>query len=126
MATHAPIKPGQRRFAKAMRRDPTPTERMFWHGVRAGRLDGMKFRRQVPMLGFIADFVCHDAKLIVEIDGWQHGGTVAGRSRDGRRNKAFAQAGFMTLRFANEAVAEDLDAVLGEVRAVARSRIETR
>ncbi|MBO0905889.1 endonuclease domain-containing protein [Jiella sonneratiae] len=126
MATHARITPAHRRLAKSMRRDPTPAERAFWHGVRAGRLDELKFRRQVPMLGFIADFVCHEARLIVEIDGWQHDGTAAGRSQDTRRDEAFATADFLTLRFENELVAGDLDAVLGKVRAVARSRIEGR
>ena len=107
-----------------MRIDPTPAERAFWHGVRAGRLEGLKFRRQVPMLGFIADFVCYEARLIVEIDGWQHGGTAAGRSSDESRDGAFAAAGFLTLRFANEMILEDLDSVLAKVAAAARLRIE--
>ncbi|WP_456237592.1 endonuclease domain-containing protein [Jiella pelagia] len=126
MATHVPIKPRHRRFAKTMRIDPTPAERAFWHGVRAGRLEGLKFRRQVPMLGFIADFVCYEARLIVEIDGWQHGGTAAGRSRDEGRGEAFAAAGFLTLRFTNETVVADLGAVLAKVASVACLRIERR
>ncbi|WP_342635635.1 endonuclease domain-containing protein [Jiella endophytica] len=126
MAMHAPINPKHRRFAKRMRLDPTPAERAFWYGVKAVRLGGLKFRRQVPMLGFIVDFVCYEAKLIVEIDGWQHDGTVAARSRDTRRDAAFAEAGYLTLRFANETVLDDVDKVLATVLVAARSRIERR
>lgn len=101
-----------------MRRDPTPAERWFWQAVRAERLDGLKFRRQEPLLGFIADFVCFEERLIVELDGWQHG---ENRS-DAARDAAFAEAGFLTLRFANEAVLDDVDAVAAVVLTEARRR----
>ncbi|MAU98040.1 MAG: hypothetical protein CMP81_19550 [Fulvimarina sp.] len=123
MTFRAPTPPRHRHFAKAMRVDPTPAERRFWQGVRAGRLAGLKLRRQVPMLGFIADFVCYEARLIVEIDGWQHEQTATGRLTDERRDAAFAEADFLTLRFSNETVLADLDAVLAKVLTVARSRI---
>ena len=102
-----------------MRHDPTPAEQRLWNAVRSGRLGGLKFRRQEPLLGFVADFVCFKARLIVECDGWQH----AGSGRDAVRDAAFAAAGFLTLRFPNEAVMEDLDAVTGKVTAAARARI---
>ena len=55
-----------------MRRKPTEAEERLWHELRSRRLDRIKFRRQVPISGYIVDFVCLDAKLIVEIDGSQH------------------------------------------------------
>ncbi|UIJ70531.1 endonuclease domain-containing protein [Aurantimonas sp. HBX-1] len=108
-----------------MRADPTAAERRFWHRVRAGRLGGLKFRRQVPMLGIIADFVCAEALLVVELDGWQHRGTRDGAARDASRDAALAEAGYLVLRFDNEDVLADLDAVAVAVRvlAVARERI---
>ncbi|NDV87711.1 DUF559 domain-containing protein [Aurantimonas aggregata] len=123
MSPHRLVPSRHRRFARAMRADPTEAERRFWHLVRAGRLGGLKFRRQLPMLGFIADFVCAEARLVVELDGWQHGGTPEGAAKDARRDVAFAEAGYLILRFDNEAVLADIDAVAGRVLAVARERV---
>lgn len=58
-----------RTFAKAMRREPTDAEYVLWQLLRGHRLKGLKFRRQVPLGPYIADFVCHACKLIVEVDG---------------------------------------------------------
>jgi very-short-patch-repair endonuclease len=55
-----------------MRREPTEAEDRLWQELRGRRLDRIKFRRQVPIGKFIADFVCTEARLIVEIDGSQH------------------------------------------------------
>ena len=85
------------RFAKSMRRQPTEAERAIWHVVRAGRLDGLKFKRQVPLGPYIVDFICFEAKLIVEVDGGQHGDSP----RDARRDAYFAGVGLRTLRIWN-------------------------
>jgi very-short-patch-repair endonuclease len=61
-----------RGFARVMRHEPTDGERRLWSRLRDRRLNGYKFRRQVPIEGFIVDFYCMEAKLIVEIDGSQH------------------------------------------------------
>jgi len=68
-----------------MRSEPTLAERKLWLLLRSSRLEGRKFRRQVPMGAFIADFVCHESKVVVEVDGGQHGGEAM----------FFATSGFM-------------------------------
>jgi very-short-patch-repair endonuclease len=65
--------------------------------LRAGRLGGLKFKRQVPLGRYIADFICFEEKLIVEVDGGQHSGSAA----DAERDRFFASEGFQTLRVWN-------------------------
>ena len=55
-----------------MRREMTDAESKLWRMLRRRQMDGRKFRRQVPIGRYIADFVCHEAKLIIEVDGGQH------------------------------------------------------
>ncbi|MER0239598.1 endonuclease domain-containing protein [Fulvimarina sp. MAC8] len=123
MPSHRDVKPEHRGYARRMRRMPTDAERILWHRVRADRLPGLRFRRQVPMLGFIADLVCHEARLIVELDDWQHIGLAANAARDRHRDTAFAKAGYLTLRIDNDDVIEDVDAVATRIAAIARERI---
>ncbi|MBU4531326.1 MAG: DUF559 domain-containing protein [Hoeflea sp.] len=105
-----------RNFARSMRRAPTEAEARLWGALRNRRLDGLKFRRQVPMGAYIADFVCMEAKLIVEVDGVQH----AGNQRDLVRDAALAGLGFRVLRFWNDDVMRDLEATRATIIAFAR------
>ncbi len=90
--------------AKAMRREPTRAEQAMWRLLRNGGLDGLKFRRQVPLGGYIADFACFDPKLIVECDGGQHGGRA-----DQERDAWFRAQGFRVIRMWNAEVLDDGD-----------------
>ncbi len=63
--------------AKRLRTDSTDAERLMWSRLRTHRLLGWKFKRQQPIGGYIVDFVCFDAKLVVEVDGGQHADAVA-------------------------------------------------
>jgi very-short-patch-repair endonuclease len=72
--------------ARSMRTQPSRAERAVWEIVRGGKL-GAKFRRQHPIAGFIADFACIDAKLIVEVDGLSHDDEVQ-RAYDHARTQA--------------------------------------
>lgn len=112
-------KPPQRHraFAKAMRADATRAENLLWQALRGGKLDGLKFRRQVPMDGYIVDFVCFKARLIIEVDGGQHSQSAADAARDAH----FVAGGFRVLRFWNDAVERDLDHVCAHILHVARS-----
>lgn len=92
---HRDVPESKRRFAKNMRSTATDAERRLWRMLRAGRLDGLKFQRQVPIDGYVADFVCFEARLIVEADGSQHAESASDRARDAH----FAAVGFLTLRF---------------------------
>jgi very-short-patch-repair endonuclease len=101
--------------ARSLRHELTPAERLLWGGLRNARLDGFKFRRQMWLKGYIADFACVEAMLVVEADGSQHG---AAEQYDARRSNAFAEEGFQTLRFWNSEIFENLDGVLVAIRAV--------
>ena len=106
-----PVPPSHRQFARAMRSDATKAENMLWQALRNKQLDGLKFKRQVPLDGFIADFVCFAPKLIVEVDGAQH----AGSGRDVERDRHFSSQGFMVLRFWNDDIVKNLDGACREI-----------
>lgn len=99
---------------RELRREMTPQEKVLWARLRGRRLAGSKFRRQMWLAGFIADFACPEAKLVVEADGSQHADDA---SYDARRAAAFGKAGWRTLRFWNNEINEDLDAVLTAILA---------
>ncbi len=96
-----------RGHAKAMRRNPTEAERKMWLLLKDRRFAGYKFPRQVPIGRYIADFVCHSARLIVELDGSQHQGADSDRLRD----KWFEAKGFATLHIWNNALSENPESV---------------
>ncbi|MCJ2067732.1 endonuclease domain-containing protein [Methylobacterium sp. J-030] len=108
--------PRLRAFAREQRRSYTRAEDAVWQQVRGGRFHGLKFRRQVPIPPYIADFLCASARLIVELDGEPHE-TEARRLRDAKRDAWLKGQGFTVLRFPNELVLSNLDAVLNTVRA---------
>jgi very-short-patch-repair endonuclease len=112
--SHIEIPQRLRLNAKQMRKAPTDGERKFWHAVRAQRLGGLLFRRQVPIAGYIVDFVCHEKRLVVEIDGAKHG-TEAERARDAARTEVLVREGYRVIRFWNEDVARHLSGVLDRI-----------
>jgi len=83
--------------ARSMRRQPTLAEQKLWSLLRNRRFVGFKFRRQVPIGPYIADFVCYEAKLIIEADGSQH----ADNARDLVRDAELERRGFRLLRLWN-------------------------
>lgn len=94
------VPPPHRSFARAMRSDATKAENLLWQALRNRKLEGLKFRRQVPLDGYILDFVCFEARLIVEVDGGQHSQSA----RDAVRDRHFESKGFRTLRVWNDEV----------------------
>ncbi|MER8576935.1 endonuclease domain-containing protein [Mesorhizobium sp. M1338] len=113
---HQPVPPAKRSFARSLRREATEAEDRLWHELRDRRLDRIKFRRQVPIGKYIADFVCFEAGLIIEIDGSQHAESDSDRIR-----KADLEArGFRILRFWNDDVLRDLNAVCDTIIAYVR------
>jgi very-short-patch-repair endonuclease len=95
--------------ARRLRREMTPTEKRLWKAIRGRRFAGFKFRRQTPIAGYIADFYCAEARLIIELDGESHLGKE--RSDDERR-QALEAKGFKVLRFWDTNVYDELEAVL--------------
>jgi very-short-patch-repair endonuclease len=100
----------QRGTAKRLRRELTDAERKLWHVLCAHRFEGVGFRRQMPMGPYIADFVAHRMRLIVEVDGGQHdsGPSI---TRDQWRDEWFANRGYTVLRFPNHEVLGNIDGV---------------
>ena len=87
--------------ARTLRREQTPAEMRLWGHLRARRLQGFKFRRQVTIGPYIVDFLCHEARLIVEVDGSQH---QARGSYDLQRTRYLERCGFHVLRYWNNEV----------------------
>ena len=107
---HTPIPPQRRANARRMRKAMTEAELKFWNAVRAHRLMGLSFRRQVPIAGFIIDFACPAQNLAVEIDGTQHAQDLD-LAYDRARTARLEADGWTVLRFWNEDVLRDLDNV---------------
>ena len=99
--------------ARALRISQTEAEAKLWRALRNRQLDGFKFRRQVPIDRYIADFACVDAKLVVELDGGQHTEAV---EYDAERTKVLQACGFEVLRFWNGELADNFDGVMETIR----------
>jgi very-short-patch-repair endonuclease len=99
--------------AKSLRKGQTDAEQRLWYFLRAHRFMALKFKRQKPIGPFIADFVCLELKLIIEVDGGQHGSPT-----DERRDRWFADRGYTVLRFWNNEVLGQTEAVLEKIRLV--------
>ncbi len=109
--------------ARALRKAMTPQEVKLWLHLRQLRPQGFHFRRQAPLEGYILDFVCFKHRLIIEVDGSQHGEDI-GLAHDARRDAHFAALGFRTLRFWNHEVDANLDGVVETVIARAHENID--
>ncbi|HVY19103.1 MAG TPA: DUF559 domain-containing protein [Bauldia sp.] len=97
--------------ARRLRKMMTPQEVMLWVHLRALRSErGIHFRRQVPRLGYVLDFACLRASLVVEVDVGHHGGP-----RDELRDRRLRDAGFRVLRVWNNDVEQNLDGVMDAI-----------
>ena len=108
---HNEVRKIQRARAKQLRRSMTRAETLLWRHLKAHRLAALGFRRQSPMGNYIADFVAHSRKLIVEVDGESHDFEERIR-HDGRRDEWFASRGYRVLRFTNDDVMKNLEGVV--------------
>ena len=95
-------------FARALRKNMTDAERKLWFALRDRRFANFKFRRQVPTGRFIADFICFERRVVIEVDGGQH----LESQHDKERDLWFAGEGFVTLRYWNNDVLKNLEGVL--------------
>ena len=99
--------------ARGLRREMTPQEKIRWGQLRGRRFEGAKFRRQMWLGGFVADFACAEARLVVEADGSQHSDNAA---YDQARAVAFERLGWRTLRFWNNEINTNLEGVLAAIQ----------
>jgi very-short-patch-repair endonuclease len=118
-----PFTPRQRiRRARALRRAQTPAEVRLWGHLRGRRLEGFKFVRQEAIGPFIADFVCREARLVVEVDGATHS-TEDELRHDRRREACLAELGYRVVRIHNDEVYQRLDDVLATILAALEGRL---
>ncbi|MGH8273942.1 MAG: endonuclease domain-containing protein [Gammaproteobacteria bacterium] len=106
--------------ARALRSQSTDAERRLWYHLRAGRLAGLKFRRQHPLPPYVVDFYCDAAKLVVELDGPQHDEAV-----DAGRTNAIERTGIKVLRFWDNDVLQNTQAVLEAILNAVHARTLT-
>jgi very-short-patch-repair endonuclease len=98
----------------------TDAERRLWAALRGQQLAGLRFRRQVPIGPSIADFACHSARLVIEVDGGQHA-EAAQAARDARRDAFITSQGYRVMRVWNTDVFDNLPGVLETIVAWARA-----
>ncbi|MEX2026571.1 MAG: DUF559 domain-containing protein [Pirellulaceae bacterium] len=106
--TPAPLKAN----ARLLRKDSTFPERLLWSRLRGGRLGGLKFRRQHSVGDFVVDFYCHEHALAIELDGESHSGRA---EYDQERQAVIEQWGVRVVRYGNDDILQDLDAVLEQI-----------
>lgn len=99
--------------ASNLRKNPTQAEQALWQWLRTRQMEGHEFRRQHTVAGFIADFVCVEQRLIVEVDGGQND---AQRAYDDARTALLEAAGWRVLRFWNNEVLQQTEAVVAAIR----------
>ena len=98
-------------FARSMRKTPVSTEALLWRLLRNRRLEGLKFRRQVPIGRYVADFVCFRHRLVIEADGPLHRDSAT----DARHDAWFVGEGFRVMRYPNAAIHDRQEEVLNAI-----------
>jgi very-short-patch-repair endonuclease len=100
--------------ARQLRSGMTDAERRLWYYLRAGRLHGFTFRRQVPLGSYVVDFLCEQARLVVELDGGQHAERV---EYDASRTQWLNARGYRVVRFWNNDVLANTEGVMAAIEA---------
>jgi very-short-patch-repair endonuclease len=113
------ISPAKAARAREFRQNMTPAEKLLWQALRANRLNGFHFRRQQVIDGFIVDFYCHAASLVIEIDGDIHLQQV---EPDRQRQQALTERGFRVIRFANDQIFNNLSNVLAQIQSACHAQ----
>ena len=103
-----------------MRQASTDAERRLWYFLRNRQLDGCRFRRQAPLGHYVADFVCVERRLVIELDGGQHSETAMA---DRERTRHFVRAGYRVLRFWNTPVLHETTSVLESILVALREPV---
>jgi len=101
-------------FARTLRKDQTEAEKILWGHLRNKRLGGYKFRRQHPIKNYIADFYCHEARLVIEVDGKIHTAHDQQVYDEGRTYN-LREEGVKVIRFRNEEITNDIGFVLERI-----------
>jgi very-short-patch-repair endonuclease len=110
-------KPELFRLAHNYRNNPTEAERILWEHLRKFRSEGFVFRRQHPIVFFIADFYCHRIKLVIEVDGDYHSDEKV-QEYDDSRSGELERHYIKILRFRNEEILNDLEQIVSKIRLI--------
>jgi len=116
MVERRPIESFRRETARRLRKNGTAAETLMWRQLRKFETRGTHFRRQVPLGPYVADFACLASRLVIEIDGSQHG-DEPGKSRDEKRTRWLESEGYRVLRFWNNDVTRNPAGVLDVIYA---------
>lgn len=108
--------------AKALRKAMTPAELALWERLRSTKINGVRFKAQHPIRYFVADFYCHAARLIIELDGAVHD-SVEQREYDVNRTYVLEEFDLAVVRFRNEEVFQDLDKVVSRITGIIAARL---
>jgi very-short-patch-repair endonuclease len=106
--------------AKILRKRMTPCEIMLWEKLRSKQIHGLRFRSQHPIDIFIADFYCHQVRLVIEIDGEIHEGQI---EYDDGREAEIEKYGIKIMRFTNDEVINDIEIVVNKIKKIVSDRI---
>jgi very-short-patch-repair endonuclease len=98
-------------YGRTLRQETTQAEEILWERIRNKKLNGLKFRRQHPLLNYIVDFYCHEKKLVVEVDGTVHTKPESVEYDKGRTYE-LQELGLTVIRFWNDEVINDIESVL--------------
>ena len=104
-----------RQLARALRKRMTDAERLLWRHLRNRELGGWKFRRQYPVGPFIVDFICVEKNVVIEVDGGQH---AENEEQDIQRSAYLNKMGYRVIRFWNNEVLQEIEAVLTAIFAI--------
>lgn len=102
-------------FARSLRKHSTDAEQLLWQALRNRRLNGLKFRRQHPIGKYIVDFYCSEKKFVIEVDGDYH---LYTDENDIERQNWLESQGYRIVRFWNEDVLKDLEAVVHYIKQI--------
>lgn len=105
--------PGRVGIARKLRKTSTDAENLLWGYLRSKQLAGYKFKRQEPVDNYIADFVCYEVRIIIEVDGGHH---ALRETEDKKRDEYIKSNGFKVLRFWNNEVLGNIEGVLETIR----------
>jgi len=108
--------------AKLLRENMTEYESILWERLKGKQIDGFRFRRQHPIDFFIADFYCHQARLVVEIDGGIH---EKKKEYDEGRTAEMEKFGIKVIRFSNDQIISNLDYVVSIIKKTVTDRVKT-
>ena len=107
---------GTRKNAKRLRKNQTAAEHILWGALKGRQCAGMKFRRQHPIHYYVADFYCHEERLIIEVDGGIHFLSDV-MEHDQNRTSELERLGIRIIRFSNKQVMDNLDEVIDRIKA---------